>query len=269
VNTPAPTPRRRSLARRLALAASLALLVTACGPPPAAAPPPAARQREDLPTWARHAFTITAVGTGAFSPWEEVRYELRWVGERPMIVHRRVYRRGYGEEERAALLTEADYVALMDGLARCQLPALAGAQAGAITPTDASRGWTWTLRWTTGPHKETQQTQVVRPELQTDRRWDQCLEALRQVVDAKTEPIAFEWVFVAEEELGYADLSTVPTARVYIDGLEYPEPTPLWHVPLAAGPHEVRFVVDDEGLDQRYELFIEVGVTTHLELELR
>jgi len=235
---------------------------------------------EPTPLPERPAFVLEA--KGGFSPWSSVRYELRWVTDRPMLSHERFYYGGFDDEvpPRTAFLDADQLDALVRDLEGCGFASVGDPVRTDRTDADRRQAetsdgatdrwrWRWTLLRGEGDARA-EASGVQERRLEPERAADAaCIAAIERAVERHTEPIPFQQVYVADSERGYLDVATAPPARLHVDGIDLGVTTPVWRVPLPAGEHELRLVVEEEGIDQTYDVKIEPGVTTRFELDLR
>lgn len=83
------------------------------------------------------------------------------------------------------------------------------------------------------------------------------------------ETVVFRNAFFEAGEYGELMVDSVPAARIVIDGVDTHLTTPARAIRLTLGTHQVRFINQSMGIDRSYEVTIEEGHTTRLDVELR
>ncbi|OIP44253.1 MAG: hypothetical protein AUK47_01185 [Deltaproteobacteria bacterium CG2_30_63_29] len=244
---------------RLSLALALFLGCCGCAPPTLSevkgAPKPPETRR----------LSLSIEGAGALSPFRSVEYHLKWRDEHLLFVHRRQYFGDYGFQAGTAVLSDARAQELAGRFADC------GADSALTLTATSTGGWLYEVEWAWDEAPPTHAT-VEDPQTQPDPAW-RCVEHLMisLVEDEFPELSGFEdWVYVAVEERGFLNLTTMPSAQVSIDGVSTGWWTPVEQLPIPAGVHVLRFVVPGEPLiDKEYEVVVDVGSTTVLRTQLR
>lgn len=237
----------------------LGLLSAACGGTPPLTP------RQSAVHESRR-LSLSMKGSEALSPYKDVEYQLKWRDDRLHFVHRRHYFATFGEQAGTVVLSDSRAQELASEFASC------GTDAATLDAEEPkTSGWRYTLEWSWDDEPSTQVT-VKDPVAHHDMAWwcvDQMMVGL--VTEEFVELPGFEdWVYVAESQRGYLNLTTMPTAEVIIDGMRTGWWTPVEQLPIAAGVHSVRFLAPGEPpIDKTYELVVDVGSTTVLRTELR
>jgi len=110
--------------------------------------------------------------------------------------------------------------------------------------------------------------EVVGPSLQKDPRYQQLISLVRGFVVRQTGQIPFRNVFFEPGTFGFLNLTSVPIAKVTIDGRTIHMSTPVYGYELKAGDHKV-VLTTKEGYKRTYTLRIEPGMTTVIHFDLR
>ncbi len=200
----------------------------------------------------------------AATPFAVVHYEVGRRGRATTAVHRRELP-GLRESLHAmGLLTRDEATALWALVAELDATHLPDAPAPLPGPLE---GNTWRVDVSLGGVEHS--FQVTDPANQKDRRYMQLVSRLCDTVHRVAGQLPFRDVFFPEAELGWISVTSVPVARVSIDGFDTQLETPLFSYELAGGEHEVRLRSLEGDLDRTYDVRVEPGGTTHLTVDLR
>ena len=204
---------------------------------------------------------FTLVLTDTFSPYESVRYELKVRGSTFIAVLTKELAGGFGELQGLALISEDVYRDTAESIEDCLLdersaPAGArddGADLRLIVSQDGAE-WDYT-----GRLGSLQPSSAV---------WCAAFQLI-ETYRAAGDPVVFRNQFFEPGEFGELMVDSTPSAHVYIDGVDSGYRTPARQIRLLVGVHEIRFVNRDSGIDRTYDVTIEAGLTTRLNVELR
>lgn len=209
-----------------------------------------------------------------FSPFSLVKYELRQTAAGSTLTLARSYHGSFREDTGLSLLSPAQLASFRSKLGQCgSLPTLA--ELARVSEDNKSKEGqenkkenepTYRIQWRTdgAVFGYTVSADVIRNEAIS---W--CV--VRMIQDEAAEhldAIPFEMVFIAEGEVGYVDIVTRPPAKVWIDGFPVAGLSPLWRHPVVAGVKRVRIEEASLGVEQAFELLVEPGGTTAIELDL-
>lgn len=111
---------------------------------------------------------------------------------------------------------------------------------------------------------------VTDPFVQRDRRYARVIGLIRDAAVRTAGAIGFPGT-TGSSRAGYVYVDSVPSARVWIDGVLAQDTTPLLQWSLAPGPHAVELEWEADGKTQRkaFPVLIQAGLTTTLEVDLR
>jgi hypothetical protein len=209
-----------------------------------------------------------------FSPFALVKYELRQTAAGSTLTLARSYHGSFREDTGLSLLSASQLASFRSKLGQCgSLPTLA--ELARVAEDKKSKEDqenkkenepTYRIQWRTdgAVFGYTVSADVIRNEAIS---W--CV--VRVIQDEAAEhldAIPFEMVFIAEGEVGYVDIVTRPPAKVWIDGFPVAGLSPLWRHPVVAGVKRVRIEEASLGVEQAFELLVEPGGTTAIELDL-
>lgn len=168
----------------------------------------------------------------------------------------------HGEERRVGIVDDDALTKAWASLRACELFTLRAAP-GIARP---QRLWTFDVR---REDERTRQWRVADPERQPDGRHQACLEVLRTLALDQLGPIPERTPFKPGEAIGFLQIDSVPTARVWLDGVDTGRDVPLRRIPLRPGEHKVTFVAPEMGLERSYTVKIMDNITTNLDVDLR
>lgn len=124
----------------------------------------------------------------------------------------------------------------------------------------------WTIELTQGARRRVVVIDDVaqRP----DGRHLAVIEAVRSAVAAHTRDLPFHDALLLRSEAGILALRTRPAARVRLDGVLLPRPTPIKALRVRAGLHQIEFLPLDGGPATPYDVRVEAGRATSLNVKL-
>ena len=201
--------------------------------------------------------------TPAPSPYHTIRYEITKRRPATTAVHRRNLP-GLDESLHGlGLLTPEESDAAFAEVRAADALALVDAPAASPRPS--------TLTWECEVRLDGKESkfEVADPLLQPDRRYARLFLAVREVVRARAGELPFRNVFFPADERGWVNIESVPTARVFVDGLDTQLDTPLYAYEISAGSHTIRLVDKDGAHDRTYTVRVEAQGTTTLRVDLR
>jgi hypothetical protein len=200
--------------------------------------------------------------SGGMSPFQSIEYEIRVWARTPVATHTRTLVNYPEPLQKMALLTWEEYAAIWEVIDGASLDVSTGATSppGLAAPT-------WHLELRRGTDRRVVTAAGIPSELPSDVR--AIVTAVVSIVVEQAGSISFRNVFFEKAERGWLDVESVPPARVYLDGRDLGETTPLYTYEVEAGRHELRLVAEDRGLDRTWEVQVHPGMTTILNLDLR
>lgn len=205
---------------------------------------------------------IAVSGQHLKAPRKVERYTLRVQRGVATITAARQVPGPHGEEKRVGIVDDDALRAAWASLRACELFALRAAP-GIARP---QRLWTFDVR---RGDERPRQWRVADPERQPDRRHQACLDALQKLALEQLGPIPEREPFKPGEAVGFLHIDSVPTARVWVDGVDTGRDVPLRRIPLRPGEHKVTFVAPEMGLERSYTVKIMADITTNLDVDLR
>lgn len=204
--------------------------------------------------------------TGPAVPHAEVVYEV--LAERGTVtvgVTRR-FAADFGKSTEVALLPRADLDALMARLAGMGLFELTHSDAPRArvrVRIEARRG----AKTVDATVADPERTDVGHARLEAERG-QLFLDVVRAVVRAHTPPYTFSDPMLLPTEAGRLRVRSRPAARVSLDGVRLEARTPINSLRVPAGAHTL-MLETDAGLVRRYDVKVEAGKTTSIDVELR
>lgn len=247
----------------LALTGWLALVCMGSGvstPATPAQPPAAGDALGHIDVAAQDNARVTLSVLSDLSPYDSVRYEVKRRGTTVIASLSKQLADGFDELGDVALLPLDEMTTVVEGLRACGIEDLAP-----DAPDDPLL--TYQLEIELGTYHRVVRF-AGRATLPGTPQW--CVARL--IMDtyfAFGDPVPFENRFWNEGNFGQLQVDSTPAARLIIDGRDTGLTTPVWGYRLEPGRHELRFVNDGLGIDRTYDVTVEIGLTTRLEVELR
>ncbi len=165
----------------------------------------------------------------------------------------------FGQASEVALLPRAE----LDGL----LARLAGMGLFSLGDTDAATARV-RMRVEARRGDTTVAVTVADPDLAADERAQAVLEAVRAVVRAHTPAYAYSDPMLLPTEAGRLRVRSTPAARLTLDGIPLGARTPINSLRVPAGAHTLELETD-AGVVRRYDVKVDAGKTTSLDVDLR
>jgi len=203
--------------------------------------------------WADVAVSITM--RDPFSPYAESIYEWKSRGQSPMVVLTRVHVAGWGRTSELALVAIDEYRDILHAIEQCTTAefGLEGAQ------NSQAVGLTLSLR-----QGERRYEEIVHVEQLTDN----CVDGLFRLVEERVELPPYRMPFWEEDEWGALQAGSDLPARVYVDGWDTRENTPMTGLRLEPGVHRVVWRSLQGDLEKELDVTIERGRTTTVNVVL-
>jgi len=110
---------------------------------------------------------------------------------------------------------------------------------------------------------------VAAPYRSADPRYARFINVVRAAVVGRVGHIGYHGPTGAHGEAGYLHVDSVPTAKVFLDGVELPNKTPVLAFAARAGVHVLVLENKKHRLRRTYKVRIRAGRTTSLEVDLR
>jgi hypothetical protein len=189
--------------------------------------------------------------------WLRTRTTLKVDGATTTLSVVKHYVGGFGHRHRLVLLDADETQVVLDGLKACKLETL-------HDPRKRSGRDLYHVTWRGMGAGEVRRDD---PHGRGDGRLSACLGVLETAVDAHVGSVPWRDVFYDASEMGHLRAESTPAARLFVDGEDTGEVTPVAALPLRVGVHRVEFV--SEGLRRHYEIRILPGATTNLDVDLR
>jgi hypothetical protein len=203
--------------------------------------------------------------TGGFTPYRELDYAIVVRANTP-VAYQTKELLGYSEPlQRLALLTWEEYGAIWSEIEK--IGGLQAIRAAADAPPSKDRA---VARWvvTVELAGETVERAFVGELWELPPPIRGSIEAVAAGIRSRTGAMPFRNVFVTPSKRGWVDVESRPVARVWLDGRDTGENTPLLTYELPAGEHTLRLVSEEHGLDRTYTFRVDAGITTLLNLDL-
>ncbi len=202
---------------------------------------------------------VRVVLTGPGTPYARVEFSVLEKRGSVVATVSKTFSGPFGRREKVGLLAGDEFHALLE--------ALAGQGAFGLPSRPHEGGQAvYTVELTTkGRHHR---FEVADPELLDDPRYLEVIRRVRAVVGEHAGTIAFQDRMLLPGEGGVLRVSSTPPARVWLDDIALPGETPIAGLRVEAGPHKVRLQTAT-GLTETYEVKVDVGKTTSLNVELR
>ena len=197
------------------------------------------------------------------TPFAMVKYEITKRAPATTAVHRRLLP-GHPESLHALALMTKEESAAIDTLVR-QVDAMK--LVDAVPKTVPASALVWRVELLIDGKSHT--FRVADPENQPDRRYERLIDGVRRQVTALTGPLPFRNVFFSPKQRGWLNVQSVPSAKLYVGGIDTKLTTPVYSYEVPAGVHDVRLVSKELGLDRTYKVTVEAGGTTNARIDLR
>ena len=196
---------------------------------------------------------------GAGVPYVSVEYVLAEKRGTVVAESNKRFAQRFGHQEVVAVLTRADLDALLDAL-----------EADGIWALRTRKGVRPVTRWTIDITRGARKHQVIvdDPALRLDGRHLRVIDRVRARVQAAVPPRIFQDPMLLPSEGGTLNLRTLPIARVRLDGVLLPISTPIKGLRVQAGRHTLEFLPSTGGPATPYNIAVEAGRATSLNLKL-
>lgn len=201
--------------------------------------------------------------TGGLSPFEQVDDSVVLRGSTPTANHAKDLVNYDEHLNRMALLTLAEYRALLDALEELDILVLRDFE---VQPERKDLP-TYVIEYQRNGRRNT--IRIHGLPYSTDPRHAAVVDLIRKTVRAKSGPINFRNVFFDPGEVGYLNVESRPLAEILVDGVETHERTPLFGFEMQQGTHKLELRDKDKGIDRTFDVTIEPGMTTILNVDLR
>ncbi|MBU6162630.1 MAG: hypothetical protein KGO50_16055 [Myxococcales bacterium] len=190
-----------------------------------------------------------------FSPYAESIYEWKSRGQSPMVVLTRVHVAGWGRSSELGLVAIDEYQGMLNAIEQCVMAesGMEGAQNTRAVELSIS------LRQVQRRYEE-----VVHVEQLTGT----CVDELFRMVEERVELPPYRMPFWEEDEWGALQAGSDLPARVYVDGWDTRENTPMTGLRLEPGVHRVVWRSLQGDLTKELDVTIERGRTTTVNVVL-
>ncbi len=197
------------------------------------------------------------------TPFSMVKYEITKRAPATTAVHRRLLP-GYPESLHALALMTKEESATIDQL-------IVASNAMTLrddVPKKLQKGTlVWRVELLVDGRSHT--FRIADPENHVDRRYQRLIDGIRRQVTHLTGPLPFRNVFFSPKQRGWLNVQSVPSAQLFVAGIDTKLTTPVYSYEVPAGVHEVRLVSKEHGLDRTYKVTVEAGGTTNARIDLR
>ncbi len=191
-----------------------------------------------------------------FSPFERTVFEWKVRGRSPLLTMSRRHLAEQGSDGELTLISTERFVALLPGLDGC---AVAEDGPAVPPPAEGDIRWAWV---------SIRDAAVTRTAVFVGGETDGCERVVRAPVEEALSFPPYRNPYLIEGEFGMLRTETDRPSRVWIDGVDTGEVTPLLDYPLTPGRHEVRWVGVADGRQRTETVTVEAGRTTTLNVTL-
>jgi len=195
------------------------------------------------------------------SPYGYTRYELKNRGRTLILSLSKSLLGGFGDLQDVALLEFDELPVLIQGLVNCGIDRASSE----VDANDASTTYSLDIVLDAYHREQVWSGATNRP---GTAYW--C--ASRLIIDtyaAIGDPVPFVDLFWNDGEYGELTTSSVPPARLFVDGRDTGLTTPVYNLRLAPGVHILRYVNETLEIDREYDATVVEGHTTRINVELR
>lgn len=200
---------------------------------------------------------------GGMTPYRLVTYEALWRGPTAVASHTAVLVNYEETLQQMRLIEQPAYEKLLadvESAGAFELP-------DAPEPPHVLGGLRYEVEVQRGSRSHT--FKVSDPSDQPDPRYRRIVGLITRLVLSRTGPLVFRNVFFEPGTFGFLNLTSLPAARVAVDGRDLGQETPIYGWELSAGFHEVVLTDPKSGYSRKHTLKVEPGVTTILHVDLR
>ena len=206
-----------------------------------------------------HADGVRLTLQGASVPYAQVEYVLAEKRGTVVAESNKRFVGRFGRQEVVAVLTRADLDALLTKLDQDGIWSLR-------TRQTVRRQTRWTISITQGERRH--EVVVDDPEIRLDGHHLRVINRVRARVKAAVPTRRFHDPMLLPTEGGTLNLRTLPVAKFWLDGVLMPEPTPIRGLRVQAGRHRLEFRPLAGGPLTPYDITVEAGRATSLNLKL-
>ena len=197
----------------------------------------------------------------AASPYSVLRYEVVDRGQATSGTHRRVLAGTDESLHGATLFTKQESAALWK-----RLRALGALKLQSTRKSKHRTGLRWRIEVTIGG--KTNRFDVTAPLNQRDRRYWHVFSTVRDLVQRRAGALPFRNVYFPAKRGGWLHIRSIPSARVFVDGVDTKLMTPLFGYRVSAGPHIVELRAKG-GIRRAFPVRVKPQEHTRLNLDLR
>lgn len=191
-----------------------------------------------------------------FSPFERTVFEWKVRGRSPLLTMARRHLAGQGSDGELTLISTERFVGLLPALEAC----VVGEDGpSSPPPTEGTVRWAWV---------SIREGATTRTAVFVGDEADPCEVAVRTPVEETLSFPPYRNPYLVEGEFGMLRTETDRPSRVWIDGVDTGEVTPVLDYPLPPGRHEVRWVGLADGRERTETVTVEAGRTTTLNVTL-
>lgn len=190
-----------------------------------------------------------------FSPYATRMYEWKSRGQSPMVVLTRVHVAGWGRTSELGLVAVADYQGMLRRIEQC----LTAEASSSAAPDSLPMGASVSIRQGARRYEGVVPVERLNPS---------CVDELFRLVEERVELPPYRMPFWNEGEWGALQAGSDLPARVYVDGWDTRETTPMTGLRLEPGVHRVVWRSLQGDLDKEVDVTIERGRTTTVNVVL-
>jgi hypothetical protein len=211
--------------------------------------------------WADDGVVIALSGPAV--PYERVDYAVQAKRGTVVAEVNKQFAHRFGRQDAVAALTREELDGLLDVLARMGVWRLKSRRT-------AQHRTRWRIAVVRG--RRTHVVVVDDPAERPDGRHYAVIEHVRRTVTDRTRALPFHDAMLLRSEAGALALRTRPPARVRLNGVLLPRPTPIQGLRVKAGKHRVEFLPLEPGAlrarSTPYDIVVEAGRATSLNVTL-
>ena len=204
--------------------------------------------------WSDVAIRITM--RDPFSVYAQSVYEWKSRGQSPMVVLTRVHVAGWGRTSELGLVAVADYQIMLRRIGQCLT-----AEAGPAAEPDPPQAIGVSVSLRQGERR----FEGVMP---LERLAPACVDDLFRMVEERVDLPPYRMPFWNEDEWGALQAGSDLPARVYVDGWDTGEITPMTGLRLEPGIHRVVWRSLQGDLEKELDVTVERGRTTTVNVVL-
>jgi hypothetical protein len=214
--------------------------------------------------------SLTLNITSGMSPYEQVTYEFKSLEGTYVAVLTKRLVRGYEERQGLTLMTREDISTLLDDIDRCDLTLTSDLEE--TTPINSPYNTAYSLEIHRPAAREyncaMRMVQNSTEMMLNSPFW--CVAStLISTYHHHGDPVLFQGGFFNEGEYGEIYVDSTPSSRIFLDGYDTGLETPVYHLKVAPGLHQIRLVNSLLDIEREYEITVEIDMLTRMVVDLR